>query len=76
MTKLQRLHMLLQDNNLNLSLADLIQYTYNQWCDQYLTTAKAAEHLAAYSFELSEADVELTLQRLLELGKIIEGARV
>lgn len=74
MTKSQqkqtKLYQLLQENNLDLSLADLIEFTYHQWENDYLTTQLAAEHIAdsrRYMLDLNSDNVVVDLLNQLQL---------
>lgn len=59
--KQEKLYTLLQDNNLQLSLADLIEFTYHQWENDYLTTSKACEHIAGSRMFPLDESVEYSL---------------
>lgn len=75
MTKQQKLYLLLQDNNLQLSLADLIEFTYHQWCDQYLTVGLAAEHIASNTkSDLATLALTDKLATVINLGRDIATA--
>lgn len=76
--KQQKLYQLMQENNLELSLADLIEFTYHQWEYDYLTTEKAKEHIALsrnYPLDLL-AEVQLGdfLNELVLIGKALTKA--
>ena len=69
-SKQQKLYQLMQDNNLQLSLADLIEFTYHQWENDYLSTTLAAEHIAdsrRYMLDLNSDDAVLDLVNQLQL---------
>ena len=68
--KQQKLYQLLQDNNLQLSLADLIEFTYHQWEDDYLSTTLAAEHISdsrRYRLDLNSDNAVFDLMNQLQL---------
>lgn len=69
--KQERLYILLQDNNLNLSLADLIEYTYHQWENDYLTTSKACEHIADSRLAMLDDKTEIALPEFMKLLQIV-----
>lgn len=45
MNRLEQLQQLLDENNLKLTLADLLEFTYHQWWEEYLGTNLAVEHI-------------------------------
>ena len=68
--KQQKLYQLIQENNLQLSLADLIEFTYHQWENDYLSTNLAAEHIAdsrRYMLDLASDSAVLDLVNQLQL---------
>lgn len=68
--KQQKLYQLMQDNNLQLSLADLIEFTYHQWEYDYLSTELAAEHISdsrRYMLDLNSDNAVLDLINQIQL---------
>lgn len=68
--KQQKLYKLLQDNNLHLSLADLIEFTYHQWENDYLSSILAAEHISdsrRYMLDLNSDNAVLDLVNQIQL---------
>lgn len=68
--KQQKLYQLLQDNNLQLSLADLIEFTYHQWENDYLSTELAAAHISdsrRYMLDLNSDNAVVDLVNQLQL---------
>lgn len=41
----EKLFSLMRCNDLHLTVADFIELAYHQWCDDYLTIEKCAEHI-------------------------------
>lgn len=77
MTNQAKLYKLLQENNLELSLKDLIEFTYHQWCDHYLSTEVAEEHITnAFNNPDNIDKAEGKLEEVLALGRVIYKDRV
>jgi hypothetical protein len=65
--KQQKLYQLLQDNNLQLSLADFIEFTFHQMENDYLTINKIVEDIqVSRKYPLAEA-VEYNLTEFVGL---------
>lgn len=74
MNKQQQLYKLLQDNNLQLTVADFIQAAYHQWEHDYLTALKCAEHISSSMLHVenaNECEIYTMLTHALSLGKRI-----
>lgn len=72
MTNQEKLFQLMRENDLNLSLKDLIEFTYHQWSDQYLSEELAEEHLTSAFNNPDNIDlVQGKLSEVLALGRII-----
>lgn len=76
MSNQQKLYQLLQANGLQLTLADLIEYTYHEYSDQYLTPELANEHLNANLNEPLDYDTLEQFKAVIELGRTLYKDRV
>ena len=63
--KQEKLYSLLQDNNLQLSLADLIEFTYHQLEYDYLSTDKACEDVATSRIFPLDETVEYNIKEFI-----------
>jgi len=76
LNNMQKLHELMLDNNLKLTLAEFIEYAYHQWAEEYLTVERANEHI---NNSLNKPWEEPTLPKLegfIELGRELYRDRV
>ena len=72
MTNQQKLYILMQENNLQLSLSDLLQFLYHEWDYNYLTVEKAAEHMADSMNQEYDSDVIYSLlNSSISLGRLL-----
>lgn len=70
--KQAKLHQLLQDNNLQLSIADLIEFTYHKISEEYLSLSVLAEHIEAdRKHMVMNSCTEGDLQHICKLGKAL-----
>lgn len=70
--KQEKLYQLLQDNNLQLSVADLIEFTYHKISDEYLSLSVLAEHIEAdRKYMVFNSCTEGDLQAICKLGRAL-----
>ncbi len=73
--KQEQLYQLLQANNLQLSIADLIEFTYHQWENDYLTTDRLAEHISySRNYPLECLDLAGSVKTVINLGRALDKA--
>ena len=74
--KQEQLFQLLQANNLQLSIADLIEFTYHQWENDYLTTEKLAEHISySRNYPINCLDLHGSVKSFISLGRELDKAQ-
>lgn len=69
--KQEKLYTLLQDNNLQLSLADLIEFTYHQLEYDYLSTDKACEDVATSRIFPLDETAEYNVREFISLLQLV-----
>ena len=73
--KQQKLYELTREHDLKLSLADLVEFVYHEWDDNYLSVDQAVEHLLdSRKHQIEHLDPSGAFNAVLSLGRALSKA--